>query len=91
MRNRLWLSLGVAVCLGVGLLSLKLVLGAAEPKAGAPALPTDVTKSANSRIVAVTVYPNSALVTREVDVPEGTGSVELVVNPLPAQTVNSSL
>ena len=48
-------------------------------------------KLAPNRIVAVTVYPNSALVPREVDVPEGVGSVELVVNPLPAQTVNSSL
>ena len=34
----------------------------------------------HSKIVAVTVYPNSALVTREVDVPAGTGIVELVVH-----------
>jgi hypothetical protein len=39
----------------------------------------------------VTVYQNNALVTREVDVPEGVGSLELVVTPLPPQTVNSSL
>src|SRR5262249_45630164 len=39
----------------------------------------------------VTVYPNSALVTREVDVPEGAGNIELVVTPLPPQTVDSSL
>jgi hypothetical protein len=55
-----------------------------EPAAAAP-------KIAGSRVVAVTVYPNSALVTREVEVPEGAGIVELVVNPLPPQTVNSSL
>jgi hypothetical protein len=42
-------------------------------------------------VVSVTVYPNSALVTREVTVPEGVGSFELVVTPLPPQTVNSSL
>jgi hypothetical protein len=55
--------------------------------ADAPAAP----KFATSRIVQVTVYPNSALVTREVDVPEGVGPVEVIVNPLPPQTVNSSL
>ena len=48
-------------------------------------------KAANSKIVAVTVYPNSALVTRDVDVPAGAGVVELVVTPLPQHTINSSL
>jgi hypothetical protein len=48
-------------------------------------------KVAPNRVLAVTVYPNSALVTREVEVPEGVGSFELVVTPLPPQTVNSSL
>lgn len=73
--------LAPAVC---AVLSLAAFTRAGEPVDAPP-------KLAPSRIVAVTVYPNSALVTREVDVPEGTGSVELVVNPLPAQTVNSSL
>ena len=48
-------------------------------------------KFAGSRVVAVTVYPSNALITREVDVPAGGGNVELVVNPLPEHTVNSSL
>ncbi|HEV3203085.1 MAG TPA: mucoidy inhibitor MuiA family protein [Gemmataceae bacterium] len=48
-------------------------------------------KAAGNRVTSVTVYPNSALVTREVEVPAGTGSFELVVTPLPAQTVNGSL
>ncbi len=48
-------------------------------------------KVAASRIVHVTVYPDSALVTREVEVPAGAGAVELVVTPLPERTVNSSL
>jgi hypothetical protein len=48
-------------------------------------------KTAASKIVQVTVYPNSALVTREVDVPAGEGSFELVVTPLPQHTINSSL
>ncbi len=48
-------------------------------------------RSAVSRIVAVTVYLGQALVTREVSVPEGEGSVELIVAPLPPQTVDNSL
>src|SRR5262249_2716825 len=48
-------------------------------------------KSASSTIEHVTVYQNNALVTRLVDVPAGTGTLELVVSPLPPQTVNTSL
>jgi uncharacterized protein (TIGR02231 family) len=48
-------------------------------------------KIATSRVAAVTIYPSSALVTREVDVPEGAGTLELTVTPLPPTTVNSSL
>ena len=44
-----------------------------------------------SQITAVTVYQGQALVTREVSVPEGDGTIELVVTPLPAQTVDNSL
>ena len=44
-----------------------------------------------SKITEVTVYQGQALVTREVSVPEGEGTVELVVTPLPAQVVDSSL
>src|SRR3954452_2259402 len=61
----------------------------AEAKKKAEAAPD--LKLAASRIAHVTVYQNNALVTREVDVPEGTGTLELVVSPLPAQTVNTSL
>ena len=39
-------------------------------------------KIAASKITNVTVYPNNALVTREVEVPAGTGTMELVVSPL---------
>jgi uncharacterized protein (TIGR02231 family) len=48
-------------------------------------------KVAKSRVVAVTVYPTGALVTREVEVPEGQGMAELTVTPLPPTTVQSSL
>jgi uncharacterized protein (TIGR02231 family) len=49
------------------------------------------TKNTASRVTAVTVYQTSALVTREVDVPDGIGAVELVVQSLPPQIVDSSL
>src|SRR5258708_31234670 len=48
-------------------------------------------KLATSRIDHVTVYQNNALVTREVDIPEGAGTMELIVSPLPPQTVDTSL
>ena len=44
-----------------------------------------------SRVAAVTVYPGSALVSREVDVPAGKGVVELTVGPLPPTIIPSSL
>jgi uncharacterized protein (TIGR02231 family) len=53
----------------------------------APAAP----KMAVSKVVHVTVYPGSALVTREVEVPPGVGTCELIVNPLPSETIDSSL
>lgn len=46
---------------------------------------------ATSRITDVTVYQGQAMVTREVSVPEGDGTLELVVTPLPEQTVDGSL
>ena len=56
-----------------------------------PAEDVPAPRAAASKIVAVTVYQGQALVTREVGVPEGDGTVELVVTPLPPQTVDSSL
>ena len=60
-------------------------------KPAGPADPTPGVKVAPSRVASVTVYPNSALVTREVDVPIGAGTLELTVTPLPPTTINSSL
>jgi len=56
-----------------------------------PAEEAPAPRPAASKIVAVTVYQGQALVTREVGVPEGDGLVELVVTPMPAQTVDGSL
>ena len=65
----------------------------AQPTQPAPATkPADPPQPvAASKLVAVTVYQGSALVTREVEVPEGQNLVEVVVSPLPVQTVDSSL
>src|SRR6516165_1843073 len=48
-------------------------------------------KIAKSKIAKVTVYPNSALVTREIEVPDGDGLVELVISPMPDQIVPSTM
>ena len=63
-----------------------------EPTAVPASIPGGaVPKSAPSRVTAVTVYQGNALVTREVDVAVGKGLAEIVVTPLPPQTVDSSL
>lgn len=70
------------------------VLCYSRADATAPAPPKDekaAPKMAASRIVHVTVYPDSALVSREVEVPAGEGLMELVVSPLPEATLTSSL
>ena len=56
----------------------------ARPEAPTPAAPDKEAppKIAASKITNVTVYPSNALVTREVEVPAGTGTMELVVSPL---------
>jgi uncharacterized protein (TIGR02231 family) len=80
----MWRSLGLVVALAVA------TVGLGRDNEGKPAPAADP-KPATSRITNVTVYQNNALVTREVEVPEGKGTMELVVTPLPPQTVNSSL
>src|SRR5947209_5211087 len=80
----MWRSLSLVVALVVT------TAGMGRDNEGRPAPAADP-KPATSRITNVTVYQNNALVTREVEVPEGKGTMELVVTPLPPQTVNSSL
>ncbi len=48
-------------------------------------------KPAASKVVHVTVYQNTALVTREVTAPEAAGQAEIVVSPLPPATQETSL
>lgn len=56
-----------------------------------PAAPVAGVKVSPSKVVAVTVYPSGALVTREVEAVGPAGRVELVVSPLPPSAVSSSL
>jgi len=48
-------------------------------------------KPAPSKIVSVTVYQTTALVAREVTLPEAAGQTEVVVSPLPPGTMETSL
>src|SRR5437870_5532541 len=62
-----------------------------EPKEPKPAVKPGEISVTPSRVTAVTVYPQSAMVTREADVPAGKGAIELTISPLPAAAVLSSL
>jgi hypothetical protein len=63
----------------------------AQEAKSAPAAVQPTAKIATSRIDKVTVYPHNALVTREVDVPPGTGLIELTVPAMPDQIVASTM
>ncbi|MBY0461167.1 MAG: mucoidy inhibitor MuiA family protein, partial [Gemmataceae bacterium] len=71
-----------------------LTLGLALFASAAPTIAQEKDKDvkpAPSKVTAVTVYANTALVTREVTVPEAAGLTEVVVSPLPPLTMQSSL
>jgi hypothetical protein len=51
----------------------------------------DDLKAVAGKVTAVTVYQNTALVTREIKTPEAAGLIEIVVSPLPPTVVESSL
>jgi hypothetical protein len=85
MRKWMFLSLGVlALCIMVS-------AGQTPGKGTKGGEKSSDPKHASSRIVKVVVYPNSALVTREIDVPAGNGVTEVVVAPMPIRVVPSSL
>jgi uncharacterized protein (TIGR02231 family) len=90
--------------LALGGLAVALVLAARHTPANQPPATTAATQPAKesppappaikvnaSKVTAVTVYPVGALVTREVEATGPAGRVELVVSPLPAATISSSL
>jgi hypothetical protein len=62
-----------------------------QAQEGKNSIKQSTSKLAVSRIDRVTVYPNNALVTREVEVPAGNGLIELIVSPMPDQIVPSTM
>src|SRR6516165_3334915 len=86
MRRWYFASAAVLGVLALAGLGGKLLSDEKAADANAPAA-----KIAKSKIEKVVVYPNSALVTREVDVPEGNGLAELVVAPMPEQIIASTM
>ncbi len=89
MTASLWLVAGLA-CAQLGQAADSAPANS-SPDSRRPAENVAPPRPATSKIVAVTVYRSQALVTREVSVPEGDGTVELVVTPMPPQTVDGSL
>jgi hypothetical protein len=97
-----WLAVGIVLTLGTMNARAQLGGGAvpAQEEAPVPEVvetekpPQDeepAPKSAENHVTDVTVYQGNALVTREVAVPEGKGVKEVVVTPLPSQTIDGSL
>jgi hypothetical protein len=82
--------LGSAAVVSLGLAAAFLVLSSKAQEAQ-PGEKQAASKLAKSKIDRVTVYPNNALVTREVEVPAGNGLIELVVSPMPDQIVPSTM
>lgn len=79
-------------CLGIFLLSLTSAwVWGQVPDNAAGKSAKAIEKVATSRITNVTVYPDTALVTREVRVPDAKGLHEIVVGPLPTSVLGKSL
>ncbi len=89
MMQRLTILALAALLLSMQTLSAQ--EAATKPSDVAAVKPAEPTKMADSRIAAVTVYQNTALITRRVKVPAEQGQIELVVSSLPTTTVTSSL
>jgi Domain of unknown function (DUF4139)/N-terminal domain of unknown function (DUF4140) len=84
--------LGSAVLLALPFAAFGPVLWSGGKNAKTPDTPAaPAPRIAKSKIDKVTVYPNSALVTREVEVPDGNGLVELTVTQMPDRIVPSTM
>ncbi|NBR06921.1 MAG: mucoidy inhibitor MuiA family protein [Planctomycetes bacterium] len=84
----LLVSVGAWTALGVNAQEVK------KQKSTVKESPKDTLKEpieVKSKVVAVTIYSDSALVTREVEIPQGMGSMEVVVSSLPSKVQASSL
>ena len=85
--------LGSAVILGLPLIAAfgPVLWSGGKTQPAQEAAGSTATKMAKSKIDKVTVYPDSALVTREVEVPDGAGLVELTITPMPDRIVSSTM
>ncbi len=84
-------SVALGLCGLIVFVSVRPGNASAPPVVAGAKAEGDGPRIASSKITHVTVYPDSALVTREIDVPAGAGLMELVVSPLPEATIVSSL
>ncbi len=90
MRRRLFGSAAI-VCVPLVAAFAPLIWSRVAAQEGAAEAALAGSKIARSRIDKVTVYPNSALVTREVEVPDGVGLIELTISSMPNQIVPSTM
>jgi hypothetical protein len=91
MTASLWMVAGLA-CAPIGQSPEPAAVNLLQDVARqAESRPPAAAAAAVSRITDVTVYQGQALVTRTVSIPSGVGTVEVVVGPLPPQTIDTSL
>ena len=89
--HRWYIGSAVIASASLGMVAVSLVLSNDQAKLPPAAEKPSAPKIAKRKIDRVTVYPNSALVTREVDVPAGNGLIELTITPMPDQIVPSTM
>ena len=89
--HRWYIGSAVIASVSLGMVAVSLVRSNDQAKLTPEAEKPSAPKIAKSKIDRVTVYPNSALVTREVEVPAGSGLIELTVTPMPDQIVPNTM
>src|SRR5262245_767857 len=87
MRRWYFASAAIASIALVGIVGFLARSTQAQEATSVKAADASTSKLASSRIDRVTVYPQNALVTREVEVPAGNGLIELTVPAMPDQIV----
>src|SRR5262249_26358281 len=89
--SRWYIGSATIVSLSLVAVLRTMVRSRGEAQEGQDAGKQPAPKIAKSKIDKVTVYPNNALVTREVWVPDGAGLVELTIAGMPDQIVPSTM
>jgi hypothetical protein len=89
--RRWYISSAAVVALSLVAALVFIVQSSGQAKNAPAAEKQPTVKIAKSRIDKVTAYPHNALVTREVEVPAGSGLIELTITPMPDQIVPSTM